>query len=47
MRPKAELVLSDVEREQLLRWSRRAKSAQAFGVAVEDCAGVCGAEGEQ
>lgn len=27
-RPKAELVVSDVEREQLVRWSRRAKSAQ-------------------
>jgi transposase len=27
-RPKAELVLSDGEREQLVRWSRRAKSAQ-------------------
>jgi transposase len=31
-RPKAELVLSDVEREQLLRWSRRAKSAQALAL---------------
>jgi transposase len=31
-RPKAELVLSDAEREQLLRWSRRAKSAQALAL---------------
>ncbi len=31
-RPKAELVLSDDEREQLLRWSRRAKSAQALAL---------------
>jgi transposase len=31
-RPKAELVLSDAEREQLTRWSRRAKTAQAVAV---------------
>lgn len=31
-RPKAELVLTDEEREQLLRWSRRAKSAQALAL---------------
>ena len=31
-RPKAELVLSDDEREQLLRWSRRAKSSQALAL---------------
>ncbi len=31
-RPKAELVLSGDEREQLLRWSRRAKSAQALAL---------------
>jgi transposase len=31
-RPKAELVLTDQEREQLLRWSRRAKSAQALAL---------------
>jgi transposase len=31
-RPKAELVLSDAEREQLLRWARRAKSAQALAL---------------
>ncbi len=31
-RPKAELVLSDVERETLLRWSRRAKSSQALAL---------------
>ena len=31
-RPKAELVLADDEREQLLRWSRRAKSAQALAL---------------
>jgi transposase len=29
-RPKAELVLTDEEREQLVRWSRRAKSAQSL-----------------
>jgi transposase len=31
-RPKAELVLSDVERETLRRWSRRAKSSQALAL---------------
>jgi transposase len=31
-RPKAALVLSDDEREQLLRWSRRAKSAQSLAL---------------
>ena len=31
-RPKAELVLCDGEREQLTRWSRRAKSAQALAL---------------
>ncbi|MEX5259348.1 IS630 family transposase [Kocuria sp. CPCC 205263] len=31
-RPKAELVLTDEEREQLLRWSRRAKSAQTVAL---------------
>src|SRR2546423_13497922 len=31
-RPKAELVLSGEERETLLRWSRRAKSAQALAL---------------
>jgi len=31
-RPKAELVLSDDEREQLVRWSRRAKSSQALAL---------------
>jgi transposase len=31
-RPKAELVLSGAEREQLVRWSRRAKSAQALAL---------------
>jgi transposase len=31
-RPKAELVISDGEREQLQRWSRRAKSAQALAL---------------
>jgi transposase len=31
-RPKAELVLSDAEREQLVRWSRRAKSSQALAL---------------
>jgi transposase/transcriptional regulator with XRE-family HTH domain len=31
-RPKAELVVTDEEREQLTRWSRRAKSAQALAL---------------
>ncbi|MFN5300335.1 MAG: IS630 family transposase, partial [Planctomycetaceae bacterium] len=31
-RPKAELVLSDAERETLVRWSRRAKSAQSLAL---------------
>jgi transposase len=31
-RPKAELTLSEAERAQLLRWSRRAKSAQALAL---------------
>jgi transposase len=31
-RPKADLVLSAAEREQLQRWSRRAKSAQALAL---------------
>jgi transposase len=31
-RPKAELVLSDVERETLVGWSRRAKTAQALAL---------------
>jgi transposase len=31
-RPKVELVLSDAERETLLNWSRRAKSAQALAL---------------
>jgi len=31
-RPKADLVLSAAERDQLLRWSRRAKSAQALAL---------------
>jgi len=31
-RPKAELVLTGDEREQLLRWSRRAKSAQSLAL---------------
>lgn len=31
-RPKAELVLSDDEREQLLRWARRRKSSQALAL---------------
>jgi len=41
-RPKAELVLTDDERAQLLRWSRRAKSAQALALRskiVLACAG--------
>ena len=31
-RPKAELVLTEDEREQLTRWSRRAKSSQALAL---------------
>ncbi len=31
-RPKAELVLTDAERTQLVRWSRRAKSSQALAL---------------
>ena len=31
-RPKVELVLTDDEREQLVRWSRRAKSSQALAL---------------
>jgi transposase len=31
-RPKAELVLTDDERDQLVRWSRRAKSSQALAL---------------
>jgi transposase len=31
-RPKSELILSDVERDQLVRWSRRAKSSQALAL---------------
>jgi transcriptional regulator with XRE-family HTH domain len=31
-RPKTELILSDEEREQQLRWSRRAKSSQALAL---------------
>jgi transposase len=31
-RPKAELVLTDAERAQLVRWSRRAKTAQALAL---------------
>src|SRR4249920_3415492 len=31
-RPKASLVLSDAEREQLLRWSRRRKSAAGLAL---------------
>jgi transposase len=31
-RPKAQLVLSDVERETLVRWSRRAKTSQALAL---------------
>src|SRR3979411_1509611 len=42
-RPKAELVLSDVERDTLSRWTRRAKTSQA--VAVPARIGVACAEG--
>jgi hypothetical protein len=36
-RPKAELVLSDDERETLERWARWPKSAQALACAVASC----------
>jgi hypothetical protein len=41
-RPKARLVLTDAERDQLTRWSRRAKTAQALALRskiVLACAG--------
>ncbi|RYE41478.1 MAG: IS630 family transposase, partial [Hyphomicrobiales bacterium] len=31
-RPKAELMLTDDEREQLVRWSRRAKTPQSLAL---------------
>ncbi|RAF66819.1 IS630 family transposase, partial [Burkholderia multivorans] len=31
-RPKAELILTDEEREQLERWTRRRKSSQALAL---------------
>src|SRR4051794_41562802 len=34
-RPKAELVVTDAEREQLTRWSRRAKTTQALALRAE------------
>ena len=40
-RPKAELVLDATEREQLLAWSRRRKTAQALALrarVILDCA---------
>jgi transposase len=43
-RPKAALVLSDEEREQLVRWSRRRKSAQALALRSRIVLGC--AEGE-
>lgn len=39
--PKAELVLSEDERDQLVRWSRRAKSAQSLVLRSRDTSG-CG-----
>src|SRR5512144_613929 len=42
-RPKAELILTEQEREQLLRWSRRAKSSQALALRSRIVLG--GAEG--
>ena len=42
-RPKAELVLTDDERDTLERWARRPKSAQALALRcriVLECAGV-------
>jgi transposase len=43
-RPKAELVLSDGERDQLHRWSRRAKSPQALALRARIILG-CAASG--
>ena len=43
-RPKAELILTEHEREQLLRWSRRAKSSQALALRSRIVLGC--AEGE-
>ena len=43
-RPKAELVLSDGERDQLQRWSRRAKSSQAVALRARIVLG-CAASG--
>jgi transposase len=43
-RPKPAVVLSDVERETLLRWSRRAKSSQALALRCRIVLG-CAAEG--
>jgi transposase len=43
-RPKPAVVLSDVERETLLRWSRRAKSSQALALRCRIVVG-CAAEG--
>src|ERR671921_2769445 len=42
-RPKAELVVTDAEREQLTRWSRRGENAPAVGAGGE--IGVARAEG--
>ena len=36
-RPKAELVVTGDEREQLTRWSRRAKTAQALALRAKSC----------
>ena len=43
-RPKADLVLSAAERDQLQRWTRRAKSAQALAVRARIILG-CAASG--
>ena len=40
-RPKAALMLTDEERATLVRWSRRAKSAQALALRSPDRAGLC------
>src|SRR4051794_41923160 len=44
-RPKAPLVLSDEERETLVRWSRRAKSSQALAVRCRIVLGCAEDEG--
>ena len=46
-RPKAELVLTDAEREQLTRWARRAKTAQALALRAKIVLALRGRADEQ